>query len=230
MRYFRLGHLNKIFVKVGDRVRVGQKIATNGTGNGRWLAHCHFDGFKKKPDNWIMYNVGWTKEETEELFIETTPYRKIVMPNFHHYGWQWLEWTGSVFHPGVDLNGPGAGNADFDDPLHSPCEGIIEYVYEGSGSNGGWGRLIGIKEDKMSEKNHEVKEIMEAAKKYLDIDAGTRINKREDKEIADAIKDLAEKDSKPKIIYKDTPETTNEINTLHKMRNEIQDSINNSKK
>jgi murein DD-endopeptidase MepM/ murein hydrolase activator NlpD len=37
------GHVEEILVHAGDEVRRGQKIATVGTANGRYLAHLHFE-------------------------------------------------------------------------------------------------------------------------------------------------------------------------------------------
>lgn len=200
MKNFRLGHVNKIFVRVGDEVKKGDKIATNGNANGKWLAHCHLDGFYEFDDP-FFYNIGWSKEATDKKFFDTTSYSKIVMPSFDHYGLEWLQWHNygtasrprASWHPGVDLNGPGAGNADFDEPLHAPCDGKVKFV----GARSDWGNII-IIEEKMSEKNHDVKEIMKVAKSHLDIDAGNRINKREDDEIAGAIINLVEENKRLK--------------------------------
>ena len=190
--YHRLGHVNKIYVKAGDRVSVGKLVATNGTGNGKWKAHCHYDIFREKQSNWMRYNIDWTKVDTLNVWENPTPYYKKVMPNFDHFGWEFLEKAiykdGACWHPGVDLNGPGAGNADFDDPLYSPVDGVIERIYGGNLSNGDWGRVIIIKEEPM--KQNIVKEIQKASKKYLRIDTGDYINKKEDEKIAKEIKKL----------------------------------------
>src|ERR1043165_10201540 len=37
------GHVNEMLIHPGDSVRRGQQIATVGTGNGRYLAHLHFE-------------------------------------------------------------------------------------------------------------------------------------------------------------------------------------------
>lgn len=95
------------------------------------------------------------------------------MPNFDHFGWRWLEYAtysgGKCYHPGADLNGPGAGNADYDDPLYSPVDGVIEHVYSGNASNGGWGRLIIIKEQ-MSEKTYHIDSKLVKVHRTLDED------------------------------------------------------------
>jgi murein DD-endopeptidase MepM/ murein hydrolase activator NlpD len=55
----------------------------------------------------------------------------------HHYGWEWLDWTGSVYHPGEDYNGPGNGNADCGAPVYAVASGTVRYVNTGS-----WGGLV----------------------------------------------------------------------------------------
>jgi N-acetylmuramoyl-L-alanine amidase CwlA len=53
-------------------------------------------------------------------------------------------------------------------------------------------KQLNIKEETMSEKNHEVSAIMKASKEYLKIVTGDRINSDEDKAIANAIRKLVE--------------------------------------
>ncbi|MDY0302932.1 MAG: hypothetical protein RBR98_04010, partial [Candidatus Moranbacteria bacterium] len=65
-----------------------------------------------------------------------------------------------------DLNGAGSGNADLNDPINSATDGEVVYIYNGTGKNGGWGKLIVIKEieeikevvKKIPEEKEEVKE------------------------------------------------------------------------
>lgn len=58
------GHVEEMLVHAGDDVRRGQKIATVGTGNGRYLAHLHFEmrefvtpfigpGYRENTRGWI---------------------------------------------------------------------------------------------------------------------------------------------------------------------------------
>ena len=54
-----------------------------------------------------------------------------------HYGWEWLDWTGTLYHPGDDYNGPGAGNADCGTDIHAVANGTIRYVNTGS-----WGGIV----------------------------------------------------------------------------------------
>jgi murein DD-endopeptidase MepM/ murein hydrolase activator NlpD len=57
-------HCDTILVQVGDEVHRGQRIATVGTGGGRYFAHLHFEmrefitpfigtGYRKNTDGWI---------------------------------------------------------------------------------------------------------------------------------------------------------------------------------
>lgn len=156
--YTRYGHVNQIFVKVGDKVKVGQKIATNGTGNGQWLAHLHRDHPKKIPGgNFGFYNIGWTKEKTLEYFNDPMKYPKGLGKLYSHLGLDWLQlWNYGTkaapkwcYHPGLDENGMGSGNADFDEPVYAVAEGVVVYVAnDGKAKNGGWGKLIVIEEKK----------------------------------------------------------------------------------
>lgn len=150
MKNFRYGHCKDIFVKVGDKVKKGDKIATIGTGNGQWSAHLHLDMKNEAFNNPAGYVFGWTKEEVEKIFPDPTKYIKTVLPEFDHYGWKYLEladYSGKkCYHPGVDLNGKGAGNADLGDPIYSACDGKVVFCYNGPDHNGGWGKLLIIEE------------------------------------------------------------------------------------
>lgn len=159
MKYHRYGHCEGIKVKVGDRVKKGQLIAKNGTGNGQWMAHCHYDILTYLPKVWTEYCIEKSKDWVKAHYADPRGNEKIVMPTFHHLGLGWLEYwdydsqskktvgaKSPCFHPGLDLNGPGSGNADLDDPLHSACDGIVAHVYSGTSRNAGWGDMIVIEE------------------------------------------------------------------------------------
>lgn len=148
--YYRYGHVDNVKVKVGDKVKKGQRIADNGTGNGQWPAHCHFDILGYKPTAWTEYVIGRTKEWVKEHYANPTGLEKVVLPTFDHYGYKWLDFAtysgGTAWHPGLDLNGKGSGNDDIGDPIFSACDGVVVYVYSGTGKNAGWGDLIVIEE------------------------------------------------------------------------------------
>ena len=203
MAFSRYGHVNQIFVKVGDMVKVGQKIATNGTGNGKWLAHLHRDHPKEIPGgNFGFYNIGWTKEKTVALFADPNTYPKGLGAGYSHLGLGWLQYWNygtektpkMCFHPGLDENGKGSGNDDYDDPVYAVADGIVRYVYAGTGSNGGWGHLIVVEEII----NNEImeKEFVKAVSDLTGEDYGSNLNKNEQK-------DAAKKLEKVKNVLKD---------------------------
>lgn len=167
--YTRYGHVNQIFVKVGDHVKIGQKIATNGTGNGQWPAHCHRDHpvkIPKKSDgslNYEFYCIGWTEDEVTESFIYPNNYPMALGKRFDHAGLAYLQYwdygsnsaktvkqgaTKPCYHPGLDENGKGFGNDDYDDPVYCVAEGIVRHVDNDGTKNGGWGHLIVVEEIK----------------------------------------------------------------------------------
>lgn len=169
MSYFRYGHVDNVKVKVGDKVKKWQQIADNGTGNGQWSAHCHFDILTYKPDAWTNFVIGQTKQWVKDHYADPTGLEKVVLPTFDHYGYKWLEYAdysgGKAYHSGIDLNGKGGGNSDLGDPIHSACDGKVVYVYSGTGKNSGWGDMVVIEETKdttdWKKKYEEAQEIIE---------------------------------------------------------------------
>ncbi|MFA5993375.1 MAG: hypothetical protein WC823_00275 [Parcubacteria group bacterium] len=153
--YHRFGHAQAHFVKLGDKVKKGQKILTVGTGNGQWSAHCHYDCPQRKLNSWTSYVFGWTSSEVKGSYADPTKNIKTVMPGYDHMGYGYLQSAnyGTLkapkwcYHPGVDLNGKGAGNADLGAPIYSPCDGVVVYDFDdGKALDGGWGRLLVIEE------------------------------------------------------------------------------------
>jgi hypothetical protein len=154
MQYHRYGHAKEHFVKLGDKVKKGQKILSIGTGNGQWSAHCHYDQPMQKLADWTGYVFGMTVDKVRAQYADPTKDIKTVMPEYDHMGFGYLEHanygTASkpnyCYHPGVDLNGKGAGNADLGDPIYSACDGIVVFDYDDTGLDHGWGRLLVIQE------------------------------------------------------------------------------------
>lgn len=58
----------------------------------------------------------------------------------HTAGWSYLEWTGSVYHPGDDLNKNGtSGNGDLNEPVYAVSNGRVIYA---ANAGSGWGNII----------------------------------------------------------------------------------------
>lgn len=144
--------MQNVLVKDGDSVKKGQQIGTVGTGNGQFSAHIHYDRPKKKMSSWTGYVSGMSKEQVRAAYADPTPLNLIVFPKYDHYGWRYLDPIGGgKYHPGNDLNGPGAGNADLGLPFYSPCDGKVVYCYSGGGTNGGWGKLVVVSEESIGQ-------------------------------------------------------------------------------
>ncbi len=159
--YWRYGHLSSINIKVGDQVKRGDLIGHMG-GTGGWLSHLHLDCFKVKPTQWTNYVIGKSIEFVEENYDNPGPYVTPTIPTlFDHPGYGWLEkanYSGKpAYHSGIDINGPGAGNADLGQPIYSVCDGEVKFIYDGTEANGGWGKLIIIKEQ-FGKKEDEIPE------------------------------------------------------------------------
>jgi hypothetical protein len=148
----RHGHVNKIFVVKGQTVKKGDIIATVGNGNGQYknASHDHADFPNQILNPWTSYVFGISKEGVRHLYSDPKPFRKICAPWYDHLGWGYLDYatygTNHCYHPGEDWNGKGAGDSDFDFPIYSAFDSKVVYIYDGTGSNGGWGKLIVLKE------------------------------------------------------------------------------------
>jgi len=156
------------YVTTGDRVVKGQLIGTIGNGNKwsskgvintivrifiKYFAHVHFDISRKAITQ--EYVTGWSKKAVKDQYVnpyddmKEEDYDENDIIDFDHLGWDWLDWSPSqgLWHPGLDLNGPGAGDADFGLPIYAPIDGVVTYEKRTWGSNGGWGNVIVIKKD-----------------------------------------------------------------------------------
>lgn len=196
MKYHRLGHIKPIkTLKQGDIVCSGDVVGENSTGNGQWAAHVHFDILTYEPTKWTEYVIGKSKEWVESHYADPRGLEKSVLPTFDHLGYGWLSpavYGGkNAIHPGLDLNGKGIGNDDIGDPVHSPCTGVVRYVYHGEGTNEGWGGLLVI-EEKIIEQPMK-KEFVKAIEKITGEKYGDNINEKEQAEAAKKILDVKEK-------------------------------------
>lgn len=145
-------HMDKNFVKVGNKVvKYVTPIGTVGTGNGQYYAHLHFsisEGLT--PKQLKAYISGWSKPKVQKHYI--APYsvnfekmfgKKVDVGNF---GFDFLQWIGYGWHPGVDVNGLGGGNSDFGMPFKASCDGVVVFEERTWFKNGGWGNIIIIEE------------------------------------------------------------------------------------
>ncbi len=145
-------HMDKNFVRKGDKVvKHVTPIGTVGTGNGQWYAHLHFsisEGLT--PQQLKKYVAGWSKEKVQSFYkdprkinFEKMFGRKMDVGNF---GYDWLQWIGYGYHPGVDVNGLGGGNTDFGYPFKASCDGVVVWEERTWFKNGGWGNLVIVEE------------------------------------------------------------------------------------
>ena len=150
-RIHLFGHMDKNFVKKGDRVvKHVTPIGTVGTGNGQWYAHLHFsisEGLT--PAQLKSYNVK-EKAFVQKHYIDPRGIdfdkmfgTKVDVGNF---GYDWLQNIGYGWHPGVDVNGLGGGNTDFGMPFKSSCDGVVIFEERTWFKNGGWGNIVMIEE------------------------------------------------------------------------------------
>ena len=195
MKYHRLGHIKpEKSLKIGAIVRSGDVVGNNSTGNGKWAAHVHFDILAYEPKKWTEYVIGQSKDWVLTHYHDPRGLEKAVLPTFDHLGYGWLSpavYSGkNAIHPGLDLNGKGSGNDDLGDPVHSPCTGVVRYVYHGEGSNEGWGGLLVI-EEKIIEQPMK-KEFVEAIETLVGEEYGDNLNEKEQDDAAKKIKKVRE--------------------------------------
>jgi len=146
-KYHLFAHMDRNLVRKGDKViKHVTPIGTVGSGNGQYFAHLHFsisEGLTV--DQLFKYVSGWSKEKVEKYYRDP---RKVfgVKMDVGNFGYDFLQWIGYGYHPGVDVNGLGGGNTDFGMPFKSSCDGEVIYEWRGWTKNGGWGNLIIIEE------------------------------------------------------------------------------------
>lgn len=219
MKYHRLGHIKPVkILKQGDRVCSGDVVGENSTGNGQWAAHVHFDILTYEPSKWTEYVIGKSKEWVIAHYADPRGLERLVLPSFDHLGYGWLStavYSGkSAIHSGLDLNGKGSGNDDLGDPVHSPCTGVVRYVYNGTGKNEGWGGMV-ILEEKIIEEPMK-KEFVKAIEELVDEKYGDNLNEKEQEDAAKKIKKVSDK----LVEYKNREESMLEELAGYKKREE----------
>ena len=132
MKLHLFAHNNRNLVKVGDKVeQYKTPIGTFGTAGGAYYAHLHFSISKDLTPSQIKgYVNGWTKDQVKQSYIEPKDinFNKMMpnMPiNVGVNGYDWLDNYGKGYHPGVDVNGDGGGNTDFDWEFRASCNGKV---------------------------------------------------------------------------------------------------------
>ncbi len=201
-RYFRYGHANELFVKVGDRVKKSQKIGTIGKGGpNNFSAHVHFDILLEKLKDWTSYVIGKSREWVAAHHPDPEPWKKIVLPTFTHEGLGYLQFwkypNGPAYHPGDDLNS-GGGDSDLGHPFYSACDGVVVYAYDGPASNNGWGKLLVIEETNnqpnpeipMDGKSKVLPELRDALQFAHDVNIGEHIDDEDQRLMANRLTEL----------------------------------------
>ena len=207
-QYHRYGHMDKVFVKLGDKVKKGQDIGTIGDGNGNYKgsAHVHYDCPNCVLTNWWDFPIGETREYVRDRY--TSPYlfidKDLALPTIcDHLGWDYLQratyTNGICFHPGCDINGKGAGSADFGQVIKATRSGEVVYCYSEEGRNHGWGKLLVIKEGPVDESpvisNEDImyQDFFKKICKVLNFDSfGDNMNEGEASKIIDKVKEISD--------------------------------------
>lgn len=125
-RFHHLAHLKyPPIVKVGDWVKRGQLLGYVGNTGNSTGAHLHYEVKKSEPLSWVGYVNGWSLDRVKREYEDPSQFIKDGVPaDFSYKGSGFLQWTGSVFHPGLDINSPN----DEGKPVYSPVEGRVRYV------------------------------------------------------------------------------------------------------
>ena len=154
-----LAHMDKNFVRKGDKINAFKTlIGSMGNGNSatsanKMKAHLHYSISEDLTDDQIKkYVKGWKKKQVLKYYIDprNVNFDKMFGKKMDVgvKGWDFMQWTGSLFHPGVDVNGIGTyGDQDFGWVFTSPISGTVIHEKRTWFRNGGWGNLIMIKED-----------------------------------------------------------------------------------
>jgi len=147
-----MGHMDKNFVRKGNKVvQYVTPIGTVGTGNGQWWAHLHISKSNGlTPAELKRYNVK-DLAFVKKYYLDprNIDYTKMfgTKMDVGNRGYNFLQWIGYGYHPGVDVNGLGGGNTDFGMVFKSPCTGTVVWEERTWFKNGGWGNLIMVEED-----------------------------------------------------------------------------------
>lgn len=152
--FHHLAHMSKIFVKEGQRVSRGDEIGRVGTTGSSTAPHVHYEITKGRPNTWTQYVSGMSQDAVKAFYINPVKYLEgdIPCPHNRKTGWQYLQWTGALYHPGADLNDGKNGWADANNPVKSPVDGVVRHASfnewkDRKGKKYGWGWHVWIEED-----------------------------------------------------------------------------------
>ena len=156
--------MDKNLVRVGDKVKAYQtQIGTIGTGNGQYWAHDHVsfsDGLSVA--ELIDYISGWSKEKVQKYYlnpheqgIDWSKAYPTIPVDVGGRGYDWLQWIGYGYHPGVDVNSIQGGNSDFGAPIYALKDGEVIYEYRTWFANKGWGNIIVYKTVDTEKEDHD---------------------------------------------------------------------------
>ena len=184
MKYL-FAHNDRNLVKVGDKVKQYETpIGTIGTANGAYYAHLQCsvsDGLS--PAELKAYVNNWTKDKVKQHYIKPDcDFSKMFKEKVDvgNMGYDWLDWYGKGYHPGLDINGLGGGNTDKGYEFKSPIDGEV-IVAENWSS--GWGNII-IIEEKTMDTNEQFKKSLEKIADSRDFDYGKNMNGNESERLA----------------------------------------------
>ena len=141
-------HMDRNFVRLGDKVIKGvTPIGTIGTGNGQYFSHLHFSiSVGLTPNELLGYISEWSKTKVQKYYTDPRgiDFEKMfgTKMDVGNFGYDWLQWVGYGYHPGVDVNGLKGGNTDFGMPFKASCDGEVIYEWRGWTKNRGWGNVV----------------------------------------------------------------------------------------
>uniref|UniRef100_A0A6H1ZGN4 Putative peptidase n=1 Tax=viral metagenome TaxID=1070528 RepID=A0A6H1ZGN4_9ZZZZ len=123
-RWAHLAHLkDPPIVKPGEYVRRGQLIGHVGNTGYSSGAHLHFEIRREQPKSWTDYVDGWSSGNVRKMYEDPNPYIHDGIPaDFTYKGWGYMQWSGRVWHPGLDINSP----HDLGKPVYSPFNGRVQ--------------------------------------------------------------------------------------------------------
>ena len=172
MKTWLFAHNLKNYVKTGDIVKAyDENIGSIGNAGGAWFAHLHLSVSEGlTPTELKSYITNWTKDKVTKYYSkpDCDSYRMFgTKMDDGNAGYDWLQWIGNGYHPGIDYNGFGGGNTDLGYKFKSPVDG--EVIFAGNWG-GGWGNVILINEETQMEKTYYIKSDLRNTLKKWDKD------------------------------------------------------------